>query len=202
MRSAFAAVAAVFVSCTICSGQTVYEPVQVQFGGQNPYYYGGSDPQIHLQAAGFENAAGTFGRVNGFAFVSSTRAVSTDRPRVYSDLLGPSNALPYGYNADDAVNDANARLPRYFSKRALRASAVVKENIRVVPADAPRRARRDSAVYPPLGRAPRRAILLIIPRPAYETSRQVQSPASAGRPHEIAPQTSPNTSSTPEQVNK
>jgi hypothetical protein len=99
--------------------QVIYEPVSVQYGGQNRYYYAGSDPQIH-EAARFPSAPGAaWGRTNGYAFVSATRAVAERRARIFTDALGSFDARVYGMTVDDVVNEANARIPRYFSKADL-----------------------------------------------------------------------------------
>lgn len=99
--------------------QTIYEPVTVQYGGQNTYYYAGQDPHIH-QAATFPSAPGAaWGRTGGYAFVNSRRAVVERTPRIFTDDLGSFDARVYGMTIDDVVNQANASLPRYFTKNDL-----------------------------------------------------------------------------------
>ena len=99
--------------------QVVYEPVNVQHGGQNTYYYAGTDPTIH-EAAKFPSAPGAaWGRTNGYAFVSGKRAVVERRARIFTDSLGSFDARVYGMTVADVVNEANARVPRYFRKSDL-----------------------------------------------------------------------------------
>lgn len=101
------------------NAQVIYEPVNVQYGGQNAYYYAGSDPHIH-EAAKFPSAPGAaWGRTNGYAFVNARRAVVERHPRIFTDALGSFDARLYGMTVSDVVNEANARVPRYFSKAAL-----------------------------------------------------------------------------------
>ena len=124
------------------SAQVIYEPVQYQHGGQNPYYYGGSDAMMHRYAQSVRNDAGTYGRVNGFDFVSADvhthREVTGEGVRVFSDALGYRNARVYSYTASDARNDAYAAAPRYFRKADLIASAYRDgHGTLVVPATAP-----------------------------------------------------------------
>jgi hypothetical protein len=112
----------VAATASAASAQVIYEPVVVQFGGQNPYYYAGNNPYIH-EAAAFPSVPGaTFGRIPGYAFVSPTRQVIERHVRVYTDSFGTLNAAPWGMTQNQVVNEANARLPRYFTKRDLLAS--------------------------------------------------------------------------------
>lgn len=121
IRSAcFAIVAA---SASAASAQVYYEPVVVQYGGQNPYYYAGNDPYIH-EAAKFPSVPGaTFGRIPGYAFVSPRRQVVERNVRVFTDAFGSVDARPWGLTPNQVVNEANARLPKYFRKRDLLAQA-------------------------------------------------------------------------------
>lgn len=106
--------AASFTSVT--GAQVIYEPVTVQHGGQNTYYYAGTDARIH-EAAAFPSAPGAaWGRVGGYAFVNARRAVVNRTPRIFTDSFGSFDARVYGMTIDDVVNEANARLPRYFRK--------------------------------------------------------------------------------------
>ena len=41
--------AALLIACIVvssASAQIIYEPVQYQYGGQTPFYYGGNDPDM------------------------------------------------------------------------------------------------------------------------------------------------------------
>ncbi len=100
--------------------QVVYEPVRHQYGGQNPYYYGGADPRIHDAAAWPTAPGASWGRHHGFAFTSSTidthRAVVTERTRTFTDALGGRNAFIFGFTPNDARNEANNSIPLYFRK--------------------------------------------------------------------------------------
>ncbi len=98
------------------NAQVIYEPVTIQHGGQNAYYYAGRDPHIH-EAAKFPSAPGTsWGRTGGYAFVSARRAVVERTARIFTDSLGSFDARVYGMTVDDVVNEANARVPRFFNK--------------------------------------------------------------------------------------
>jgi hypothetical protein len=128
----------------VANGQIVYEPVQYQYGGQNPYSYGGQDPRVHVSARHPHAPGTTWGRGNGFAFrsagVHTHREVVTERPRVFTDALPYRNAFVYGFTVNDARNEAYARVPTYFRKADLLRSARP-DDCRggwVVPADAPR----------------------------------------------------------------
>lgn len=110
---------------SIAEAQVIYEPVQYQFGGQNAYYYGGSDLRVHA-TAGQLSAQPGFGRSEGFAFASGNvtthREVNNDRPRVFDDRLPGVNATIYGVTIDDARNAAYQNSPTYFRKRDLPAA--------------------------------------------------------------------------------
>ena len=113
----------VAASASAASAQVIYEPLVVQYGGQNPYYYAGNNPAVH-EAAMFPSVPGaTFGRIPGYAFVSPTRQVVERNVRVFTDSFGTLDARPWGLTPNQVVNEANARLPRYFSKRDLLANA-------------------------------------------------------------------------------
>lgn len=123
------------------SAQVFYEPVQYQYdAGGTTYYYGGSNPRVHAFARLPYNAAGTWGRINGFSFVSadmrSHREVDDQPARVFTDATGLTNARQLGYTADDARNDAYAAVPRYWAKRDVPAMAVRVDNHWSVPAAA------------------------------------------------------------------
>ncbi len=122
-------IAAFVVVCAIVSSaraQIIYEPVRYQYGGQTPYYYGGSDPDV------FRFAAREYGEAhNGFtsatADTMSFREVTSLRPRVYVDHIRRGDASIYGYTAVDARNDAYWNAARYFNKHDIIAKGVVDE---------------------------------------------------------------------------
>ena len=135
------ALIAVVLACASQSfGQIIYEPVRYQYGEQNKFYYGGSDPNIIRHGYGVRDSAGRYGRVNGFDFVSGNinthREVSGEPERVYSDCLGYQNARVYGFTATDARNEAYANIPTYFRKSDLLRAAVPGDGAWVVPAQA------------------------------------------------------------------
>jgi hypothetical protein len=135
------ALIAVVLACASQSfGQVIYEPVRYQYGEQNKFYYGGSDPRIIDYGYGVRDAAGRYGRVHGFDFVSGNidthREVSNEPEHVYSDCLGYQNARVYGFTATDARNEAYANIPTYFRKSDLLRAAVPGDGAWVVPAQA------------------------------------------------------------------
>ncbi|MGH7213610.1 MAG: hypothetical protein ACREIT_02420 [Tepidisphaeraceae bacterium] len=135
---------ALFVSIpTPSSAQVIYEPVRYQYGGQNPFYYGGADPYVFRYANQPSCGISSFGRVNGYAFVSGNirthREVENEPVRVFSDCVPYRNAAVYGFTIGDARDEAHAALPRYFRKGDLLAGAVVDDDgTVVVPARSPR----------------------------------------------------------------
>jgi hypothetical protein len=122
------------ISCGIssASAQIIYEPVQYQYGSDQHYYCGGSDPSVFRMAERYTDGGGQFGRVHGFAWVSANvmthREVSPEAPRVYADSMPRTNAAIYGYTIDDARNEAYANVPRYFRMRDLLPFAVPDES--------------------------------------------------------------------------
>lgn len=145
-----ALVACAVTSSDVCA-QVIYEPVQYQHnaGGQ-PYYYGGSNPDIHRWAHTPVGGAGRWGRTNGFAFVSGDidrhREVRDENTvRAFTDAMPYINAHVYGFTATDARNEAYANVPLYFRKADLLNAAVrVDRSTFVVPAHAhPIRIERD-----------------------------------------------------------
>src|SRR5829696_1294856 len=98
------------VTSSQASAQIIYEPVQYQYeaGGQ-PYYYGGSNPNMHRWAHSPVGGAGRWGRTNGLAFVSGdidrNRAVRDENTlRAFTDALPYTNAHVYGFTDTDARN--------------------------------------------------------------------------------------------------
>src|SRR5688572_32382248 len=147
---ALVALVACFVTSSDVSAQVIYEPVQYQHdaGGQ-PYYYGGSDPNIHRWAHSPVGGAGRWGRTNGFAFVSGDidrhREVRDENTvRAFTDAMPYINAHVYGFTATDARNEAYCNVPLHFRKGDLLNAAVRVNGYHVVPAHAqPIRIERD-----------------------------------------------------------
>jgi hypothetical protein len=176
LRLGLATVATVagLVVPSVARAQVVYEPVQYQFGGQNPYYYGGTDPRVHGRVA--SQAGVGFGRVNGFDFVSGTvnthRAVTSLPARVFTDAYPGYDARTLGFTASDARNEAYANTPRYFRKIDLLRTGTVVDGALHVPAT-PARVRTVPApgsieikpyVRPATGPAREPRPVLILPR--------------------------------------
>ena len=159
-----------FALVSTASAQVVYEPVTYQYdAGGTTYYYGGNDPRVHAIAAEPSSSAGTWGRVNGFTFVSADinihREVSNQPARVFTDAVRNRDAAPFGYTPNDARNEAYAGVPRYFAKRDVPAMAVQKNGAWVVPAAAlPIRVFKSSGVEITPRPSTEPKPLLIIPR--------------------------------------
>lgn len=121
----------------VASAQTIYTPVHHQYrapNGGGVFFYGGSDPFVFAMATRLSVDPG-FGRVAGFAFVSSTRSVRVARAPVYSDAVPGVDLAPFGYTIDDAYNAAQRSIPTYFRMAELRRQAVVQpDGSRIVPA--------------------------------------------------------------------
>jgi hypothetical protein len=143
IRSLAAAAFAVVVvaSSSLAGAQTIYAPVQYQYGvEQYRYYYGGSDAVV------FDRAERTMAideltdiphdsRRYTQAYVHLNLIGQLDR--VYSDVIPSLNARTFGYLPRDAANDAYANVPRYFRKADLVAAAVeLPDGSRIVPSQA------------------------------------------------------------------
>jgi len=121
--------------------QVIYEPVQYQYySGGRAYYYGGSDPIVHVQA-NLDSLDAGYGRTNGYAFhagnIDTHREVTTEQTRVYSDAVPYWNARIYGYTIDDARNAAYADANRFFRKAdVVRMARVEADGTWTVPANA------------------------------------------------------------------
>ncbi|HEY7116073.1 MAG TPA: hypothetical protein VH475_05785 [Tepidisphaeraceae bacterium] len=131
-----------FVGSIPVSAQVIYTPVQYQyFAGGRAYYYGGHDPFIHAKAQQLTYVTG-WGRTEGYAFHSGSidthREVSTERPRVYSDMIKNQEAGQFGFTDNDARNEAYAEAARYFRKADIARAAIVQpDGSWVVPAATP-----------------------------------------------------------------
>jgi len=147
--------------------QVIYEPVQYQYGDQNKFFYGGTDPQVFMRAAAQSDAGAQWGRVNGYDFASGDlwahREVSDQPMRVYSDALPTQNATLYGFTATDAANVANVAVPRYFRKADVLAAAKQAPGLLIVPARAefPHAVKNQVTQSPPTTRP-----FIILPAPA------------------------------------
>ena len=89
---------------------TIYEPLQVQFGNDRPYFYGGQNPLVHRLAA----SADALNRLY---------PVGEQRPRVFADFYLGQDAKTIHFDISDAFNQANASVPCYFRKGDLRVTA-------------------------------------------------------------------------------
>lgn len=116
-------------AASTASAQTIYEPLRVRYGGQNPYYYGGCSQLVHEAAAYPSLPGSTYGRRDGFAFTSYRRAVVEREPRVFADFRGPHGNPLTDLTVSDIVNAAHARMPKYFTKDdAVESARQVKPN--------------------------------------------------------------------------
>ncbi|HEX4796309.1 MAG TPA: hypothetical protein VH370_21150 [Humisphaera sp.] len=125
----------ILVGSSMASAAIIYEPVQYQYGtGQWTYYYGGTHPQPVNRAM---QRAYAFRYVNP-NFQPNNFIVHTDfTPAVFSDDAPGINMITYGYTPTDAMNEANASVPRYFQKSAILAAGHVDaDGSWVVPAQA------------------------------------------------------------------
>ena len=128
---------------TSAMAQVVYEPVRYQF--QSPrgetYYYGGTDPRVHMVAGselcrGFGYATNLHNFDGGNSF--NQPSPMHHRPAVYTDCAPFRDATYFGYTPADARNEAYANAPTYFRKADLLESAIpTATGGWVVPANAP-----------------------------------------------------------------
>ena len=121
-----AAVVLLFVVASSASAQVIYEPVKYQHGNGMTFYYGGSDPSMlhyieHVKCRNGYPSDITGHQGNG---LRHTLGQIGEQTYVFSDCLPYRNAAVYGYTSVDARNEANANMPRYFTKRDLLLAAV------------------------------------------------------------------------------
>ena len=118
------------------SAQVFYEPVQYQFGsGAGQFYYGGHDPRVIEDARATLHSREYLSVVNGRHVVERSH-VYTDSFR-YSDVADNSYSSYASLNANDARNEANRNVPRYFRKSdLLKAAVLTDDGSWVVPAQA------------------------------------------------------------------
>ena len=128
---------------TSAMAQVIYEPVRYQY--QTPrgatYYYGGTDPRVHMVAGselcrGYSYATNLHNFDGGNTF--NQPSPMYDRPPVYTDCAPFRDARLFGYTQADARNEAYANAPTYFRKADLLESGIVTPSGAViVPANAP-----------------------------------------------------------------
>ena len=129
LRSTFApALAAVLLSVVTssASAQVFYEPVRYQYGESLKYYYGGNDPAMFGYA---ERVACRNGypssMLNSYTSLHNTLGQIGEKKVVLTDCMPMRNAAVFGYDANDARNEAYANVPRYFRKGDLLNAATV-----------------------------------------------------------------------------
>jgi hypothetical protein len=136
-----AAMGMIVLSASLLQAQTIYAPVQYQYGqGEHLYYYGGSNPAVFDLAERqsrldeLSDHRYTSERYND-AYLHHRLIGQLDR--VYSDAVPYLNARVFGYLQVDAANEANANVPLYFRKADLLRTAVRQpDGTRVVSAQA------------------------------------------------------------------
>ena len=186
LRSIAAAAVVVLVgsSSSLVNAQTIYAPVQYQYGeGRHRYYYGGSDPAVLNMAErrrsvdDLSDHPYTSDRYNA-AYLHYRLIGQLDR--VYSDVVPYTNARVYGYLPVDAANDAYANVPRYFRKAdLLRAAVDLPDGSSVVPAQARPVVDLDDVRLRRTATRPvvRPRAILIIPKKAKTSDKSVASAA-------------------------
>src|SRR5690242_2999543 len=146
------AVCALALASAASSAAIVYEPVQTQY--RDPrydrpmVYYGGNNPLVlhyirNLQAR--YNAVTdptdvgiSLGREGRFGYNLVHPGLTTKIPYVYTDVLPAGvNGFPYGFNENDAHNEAMSNVPLYFHMSDLRGHREADGTI-IVPAMQPR----------------------------------------------------------------
>ncbi len=127
-RSIAAVVVVMVALSSTANAQTIYAPVQYQYGTENNrYYYGGSDPAVFALAErqrGIDMLGDHSFTSDRYTHAYRHRRLVGRLDRVYSDLVPYMNARVFGYLPVDAANDASARVPRYFRKADLLRAAV------------------------------------------------------------------------------
>jgi hypothetical protein len=129
LRSTFApAIAAVVLSvfASSASAQVIYEPVRYQYGESMRYYYGGNDPGMFAYADRLACRNGyPSSMYNNYTSLRSTIGQISHNPVVLTDCLPLRNAAVFGFDANDARNEAYANVPRYYRKGDLLNAATV-----------------------------------------------------------------------------
>ena len=146
------AVCALALASAASSAAIVYEPVQTQYRdpvyGRPTVYYGGNNPLVLQQIRNLQarynaatdptNVGISLGREGRFGYNLVHPRLTTPIPYVYTDLLPVGvNAFPYGFNENDAHNEAMSKVQLYFRMADLRGHREADGSI-VVPAIQPR----------------------------------------------------------------
>ena len=184
IRSVAAVAGLMVLGLSHAGAQTIYAPVQYQYGeGEHRYYYGGSDPAVfemaerHACADRLGDQPYDSDRYND-AYLH--RRLIGQLERVYADCVPYVNARVYGYLRVDAANDANANVPRHFRMADLDRAAVVQpDGTRVVAPQARPipAADGDDAAGRRAATRPRPRAIIIIPKKAKTPDKQVASAA-------------------------
>jgi hypothetical protein len=180
---AFAAVL-LFVLASTASAQTIYEPVQYQYGNEMKYYYGGNSPSAHAYAdrVACRNGYPSHLSYNGYSSLYGTIGQIGERGLVLSDCLPLRNAAVYGYTDNDARNEAYANVPCYYRKRDILAAGVIaSDGTLVVSAQArPRESMvHDTRIAAPSELKPRAILILPKKAPKQADTKAVKMVASA-----------------------
>src|SRR5687767_9789238 len=111
----------VFAVCALAPaafGQIIYEPVQYQHRtDDSAFYYGGHDPHLYhfAQVQAYFDRYGRIGRAK-FGRTWAYNERFNPPAKVYIDGFGYRDAALFGFTPDDARNEANRAVPRYFRK--------------------------------------------------------------------------------------
>ena len=187
IRSIAVVVAGILLLGTVASragAQTIYEPVQYQYGtGDHRYYYGGSDPAVFDLAerqACLDRLTDYDYDTDRYTHAYVHRRLIGQLDRVYADCVPYLNARVYGYLPVDAANDAYASVPRYFRKSdVVRAAVELPDGSRVVPAQArPIPAERDGDEAAGAATKPTAKIIIIPKKAKPKSDKQVASTAA------------------------
>jgi hypothetical protein len=112
--------ACVLAFASVAGAQTIYEPVQYQYGTGSTFYYGGSDRAVIER--GTAETKGYCGQ----------RGYTGTPTLIYCDAAPTYNARVLGMTVDDARNEAYGNVPRFFRMRDARVNARVEEDGTVV----------------------------------------------------------------------
>ena len=188
LRAAIApafATALLFVLAGTASAQTIYEPVQYQYGNEMKYYYGGSNPSMHAYAerVACRNGYPSHLSYAGYSSLYGTLGQIGEHRLVLSDCMPHRNAAVFGYTDTDAHNEANASIPRYYRKsEILEAGVVAPDGSLVVPAHArglDHTTAQDTRMAAPSEPRPRAILILPKKAPKQADTKAVKLVASA-----------------------
>jgi hypothetical protein len=112
--------ACVLACASVAGAQTIFEPVQYQYGMGSTFYYGGSNRAVIER--GVAETQGYCGQ----------RGYTGTPTLIYCDAAPTYNARVIGMTIDDARNEAYANVPRFFRMRDARVNARVQEDGSVV----------------------------------------------------------------------